>query len=106
MNIEKKVDAMEKGTPDAIKDYDFTLEQEVLSEYAAGIWADYVSYCNSHGIDIGDKEEPMAARTQLVYEYKRKIIETGECKSLEDLEPIKHRLKEMKDYLIKVREKE
>lgn len=49
MNIEKKVDAMEKGTPDAIKDYDFTLEQEVLSEYAAGIWADYVSYCNSHG---------------------------------------------------------
>lgn len=106
MNKEKKVDTMEKATPDAIRDYDFTLEQEVLSEYAAGIWADYVSYCNSHGIDIGDKEEPMAARTQLVYEYKRKIIETGECRSVEDLEPIKHRLKEMKDYLARAKEKE
>lgn len=90
---------------DAIKNYDFTMEQEVLNEYAAGVWADYVSYCNANGIDIGDMNEPMAVKTQLVYEYKRKIIDTGECKTLEDLKPIKYRLKEMKDDLIKIKEK-
>lgn len=91
---------------DGSRNYDFTLEQEVLNEYAAGVWADYVSYCNSHSIDIGDTDQPLAVKTQLVYEYKKKIIETGECQTLEDLTPIKKKLKEMKDYLIELKRKE
>lgn len=97
---------MTPSAQEARASYDFAMEQEVLNEYAAGVWSDYVSYCNAHGIDLGDVEQPMAVKTQLVYEYKKKIIDTGECKTIEDLKPIKIRLKEMKDELIKVKEKE
>lgn len=97
---------MKKDISESLKDYDFTMEQEVLNEWAAGIWADYVSYCHSHGIDLDDMSQPMAAKTQLVGEYKRKIILTGECTAIEDLEPIEAKLKELKDYLKEVKGKE
>lgn len=86
--------------------YDFTIRQEVLNEFAAEVWANYVSYCDVHGIDIMDMEQSMAVKTQLVYDYKRKIIETGECKTIEDLEPIENKLLEMRDELVKLKEKE
>lgn len=86
--------------------YEFTMEQEVLNEFAAEVWADYRSYCIAHGIDIMDMEQPMAAKAQLVYDYKRKIIETGECETIEDLQPIKDKLLEMRDELVKIKEKE
>lgn len=86
--------------------YEFTMEQEALNEFAAEVWADYVAYCDAHGIDIMDMEQPMAAKAQLVYDYKRKIIETGECETMEDLQPIKDKLLEMRDELVKIKEKE
>lgn len=85
--------------------YEFTMEQEVLNEFAAEVWADYVAYCDAHDIDINDMEQPMAAKAQLVYDYKRKIIETGECETMEDLQPIKDKLLEMRDELVKIKEK-
>lgn len=97
---------MKTDISESLKEYDFTMEQEVLNEWAAGIGADYISYCHSHGIDLDDMSQPMAAKTQLVYDYKRKIIETGECTVIEDLEPIEAKLKELKDYLKEVEGKE
>lgn len=87
-------------------DYNFIIEQEVLNEYAAGIWADYVSYCMEHNIDTGMMQHPMEVRAQEVYECKRKIIENGECKNMEELEQIKERLMEMKVYLQEIKENE
>ncbi len=97
---------MKPSVQDTTYSYELVMEQEVLNEFAAEVWAEYVSYCNAHGIDLDDMEQPMAAKAQLVYDYKRKIIETGECQTLEDLEPVKEKLKEMRDELIKVKEKE
>lgn len=91
---------------ETIRDYDFTMAQEVLNEYAAGVWADYVRYCNAHEIDLKDLEQPMAVKTQQVYEYKNKIIGTGECKCKEDLESIKEELQKLKNYLIQIKEQE
>lgn len=91
---------------DYIRDYDFTMAQEVLNEYAAGVWADYVNYCNMHGIDVNDLRNPMAVKTQLAYEYKNKIICTGECTCKEDLEPIKKELQRLKNELIQIKEQE
>lgn len=45
----------------------------------------------------------MAVKTQLVYEYKNKIIGTGECTCKEDLEPIKKELQRLKSELIQYR---
>jgi hypothetical protein len=91
---------------DTMYSYDFTIGQEVLNEFAAEVWAEYVAYCDAHNIDIMDMKQPMAVKTQLVYDYKRKIIETGECETIEDLEPIKNKLQEMRDELVKLKEKE
>lgn len=91
---------------DRFKNYDFVMEQEVLNEYAAGIWADYISYCIEHNINLWDQDNSMAVKTQDVYECKRKIIESGECRSMEDLEPIKEELREMREYLLGIKRAE
>lgn len=91
---------------DRFINYDFVMEQEVLNEYAAWIWADYVSYCLANDIDLKDQHNPIAMKTQDVYEYKRKIIGNEECQNIQDLEAIKEKLKESREYLLKIKENE
>lgn len=91
---------------DRFENYDFVMEQEVLNEYAAWIWADYISYCTEHDIDLEDQHNPIAMKTHEVYKYKRKIIESGECQNMQDLESIKEKLKESREYLLRIKENE
>lgn len=44
---------LEENVRENIRYYDFTMAQEVLNEYAAGVWTDYIRYCNAHGIEVG-----------------------------------------------------
>lgn len=77
---------------------DFIMTQEVLNECAAGIWADYIRYCEEHGIDP-DSDHPIAEKTRSVYRTKEKIIGNPECRTVESLEPIRRELKEQRKYI-------
>ncbi len=84
--------------------YDFVLELDVVNEYAAGIWADYVTYCIDHDINTEEMQHPMAVKTQEVFDIKSKIYSGEECKNMEDIEQIKESLITMKQYLQEVEE--
>lgn len=85
--------------------YDFSIEQEVLNEYASGVWSDYVCYCSTHGIAL-NSDHPTAQKAKRVYAYKCRILTAESCRTIEDLKPIKRGLKELKDEIRRLYQEE
>ena len=73
--------------------YAVTFEMEMLREFAASLDARYWRYIDKHGLELEDKENPIVA-------YNGEIVDISEavlsCDTLDELEVIKKRLKELR----------
>lgn len=72
------------------KDYEFHLEQEVISEFTAEILAEFSRYFIENDIDIDDKTNPIVIINNKLCELKATLY-TDEIKSMEDLKLIEEK---------------
>jgi hypothetical protein len=77
--------------------YETMLEKEILRELASSLLAKYQKYMNANNIDINDKFNKIASTADNIYDLKELIL--MDCKTLDDLKPIKEKLLENKSFI-------